>query len=174
MGRPAHAPLDELTASLTRLTGLLLRSSGEGAHLIERVVGTAAGAYGGETSLLLVPEAAVLTVAAADRRARTVTVHGFPEVFRLDQAAALKPLLADVAAGRLGVAEADRRLARIEAAPAADRTGSGSGSVKHTETYGDTRRRAKTCASRAHSDGRDPGGPGRSRCADRPERRMPT
>ncbi|AWT44765.1 MULTISPECIES: threonine/serine exporter family protein [Streptomyces] len=111
------AGLDDLTAFLTRLTGLLLRSSGEGAHLVERAVADAARAYGGSASLLLVPEAAALAVTAADGSVRTVTVHGFPEVFRLDQVAALKPLLAEVGAGRVGLAEAERRLAAIEAAP---------------------------------------------------------
>ncbi|MEV0691628.1 threonine/serine exporter family protein [Streptomyces sp. NPDC050388] len=108
--------LDDLTAFLVRLTGLLLRSSGEGAHLVERAVADSARAFGGAASLLLVPEAAVLTVTAADGGTRAVIVHGFPEVFRLDQVAALKPFLADVRAGRTGVAEADRRLREIETA----------------------------------------------------------
>ncbi|PZH02411.1 hypothetical protein C1I97_21290 [Streptomyces sp. NTH33] len=110
------ADLDALTAFLARLTGLLLRSSGEGAHLVERAVADSARAFGGDSSLLLVPEAAVLTVTAADGGTRAVIVHGFPEVFRLDQVAALKPLLADVRAGRTGIAEADRRLREVEAA----------------------------------------------------------
>ncbi|MFD6325277.1 threonine/serine exporter family protein [Streptomyces sp. NPDC058442] len=108
--------LDALTAFLARLTGLLLRSSGEGAHLVERAVADSARAFGGAASLLLVPEAAVLTVTAADGGTRVVIVRGFPEVFRLDQVAALKPFLADVRAGRTGIAEADRRLREIEAA----------------------------------------------------------
>ncbi|MFB7108637.1 threonine/serine exporter family protein [Streptomyces sp. NPDC056291] len=112
------ADLDDLTAFLARLTGLLLRSSGEGAHLIERAVTDSARAFGGAASLLLVPEAAALTVTAADGSTRTVIVHGFPEVFRLDQVAALKPFLAEVQTGRTGIAEADRRLTEIEAAPA--------------------------------------------------------
>lgn len=115
---PASAPIDDLTAFLVRLTGLLLRSSGEGAHLIGVAVTDSARGLGGDASLLLVPEAATLTVVAADGRTRTETVHGFPEVFRLDRVAALKPLLADVRAGRADVAEAGRRLARIERAPA--------------------------------------------------------
>jgi uncharacterized membrane protein YjjP (DUF1212 family) len=65
-----------------------------------------------------VPEAAALTVTAGDGRSRTVTVYGFPEVFRLDQVAALKPLLAGVRSGRIGLAEADPALAAVEAAPA--------------------------------------------------------
>ncbi|MEU7378601.1 threonine/serine exporter family protein [Streptomyces sp. NPDC042207] len=112
------ADVDDLTAFLARLAGLLLRSSGEGAHLIERAVTDSARAFGGAASLLLVPEAAVLTVTAADGGTRTVIVHGFPEVFRLDQVAALKPFLAEVRAGRTGIAEADRGLMEIEAAPA--------------------------------------------------------
>ncbi len=111
------ASLDELTLFLARLTGLLLRSSGEGAELIEDSVRSAARSLGGEASLLLVPDAAALTVTAGDGT-RTVTVRGFPEVFRLDRVTALKPLLTDVRDGRLGVLEAGRRLTRIENAPA--------------------------------------------------------
>ena len=114
---PALDGLDELTAFLARLTGLLLRSSGEGAELIEDSVRSAARALGGEASLLLVPDAAALTVTAGGAT-RTVTVRGFPEVFRLDQVTALKPLLTEVGKGRLSVTEADRRLAGIESAPA--------------------------------------------------------
>ncbi|MEV7278838.1 threonine/serine exporter family protein [Streptomyces sp. NPDC093111] len=114
----APAPIDDLTAFLVRLTGLLLRSSGEGAHLIGVAVTDSARGLGGDASLLLVPEAATLTVVAADGRTRTATVHGFPEVFRLDRTAALKPLLADVREGRVDVTEAGRRLAGIETAPA--------------------------------------------------------
>lgn len=118
MDQRAAADLDTLTAFLSRLTALLLRGSGEGTHLVERAVADSARAFGGDASLLLVPEAAVLTVTAADGRGRTVTVHGFPEVFRLDQVAALKPLLTEVRAGGVDLAEADRRLAAIDAAPA--------------------------------------------------------
>ncbi|MEV6701135.1 threonine/serine exporter family protein [Streptomyces sp. NPDC051453] len=118
MEKHAAADLDDLTAFLARLTGLLLRSSGEGAHLVEQAVADGARAFGGSVSLLLVPEAAALTVTAADGRTRTVTVHGFPEVFRLDQVAALKPLLAGLRSGRIGFTEASRKLAVIEAAPA--------------------------------------------------------
>ncbi|UXY17480.1 threonine/serine exporter family protein [Streptomyces cynarae] len=118
MEQRAVADLDDLAVFLARLTGLLLRSSGEGAHRIERAVAGSARAFGGVASLLLVPEAAALTVTAADGSTRIVVVHGFPDVFRLDQVVALQPLLADVRAGRIGIAEADRRLMEIEAAPA--------------------------------------------------------
>lgn len=59
------ANLDDLTAVLARLTGLLLRSSGEGAHHVERAVTDSARAFGGAASLLLMPEAAALTITAA-------------------------------------------------------------------------------------------------------------
>ncbi|MFF9125665.1 hypothetical protein ACF09J_20570 [Streptomyces sp. NPDC014889] len=88
MEQRSVADIDDLTAFLARLAGLLLRSSGEGAHLIERAVADSARAFGGVASLLLVPEAAALTVTAADGSTGTVIVHGFPEVFRLDQVAA--------------------------------------------------------------------------------------
>ncbi|MEV0629659.1 threonine/serine exporter family protein [Nonomuraea wenchangensis] len=112
------ANLDDLSAFLARLTSLLLRSSGEGAYAIERAVSTSAQAFGGQASLVVVPEAAVLTVTAANGSTRTVSAHGFPGVIRLDQVAALKPFLADMKAGNITVGEADRRLARIETAPA--------------------------------------------------------
>ncbi|MFI9834311.1 threonine/serine exporter family protein [Streptomyces sp. NPDC051913] len=111
----ARAPgLDELAGFLTRLTRLLLNTSGEGAEGIEETVTATARALGGDASLLLVPDAATLTVIAADGSARTVTVRGVPEVFRLDQVTALKPLLAEVGSGRMGVAGAALRLTRIE------------------------------------------------------------
>jgi len=113
--RAAVAPgLDELAGFLTRLTRLLLNTSGEGAEGIEETVTATARALGGDASLLLVPDAATLTVTAADGSARTVTVRGVPEVFRLDQVTALKPLLAEVGSGRMGVAGAALRLTRIE------------------------------------------------------------
>ncbi|WP_052372083.1 threonine/serine exporter family protein [Amycolatopsis taiwanensis] len=118
MEERAVAGLDDLTAFLARLTGLLLRSSGEGAHLVERAVAGSARAFGGAASLLLVPEGAALTVTAADGATRTVIVHGFPEAFRLDQLVATGPLLAELRAGGMGIAEADRRLTEIETAAA--------------------------------------------------------
>ncbi|MFJ4689515.1 threonine/serine exporter family protein [Streptomyces sp. NPDC088789] len=108
----------DLTAFLARLTALMLRGSGEGAHRIGPAVADSARAFGGTASLLLVPDAATLTVTASDGRSRTVTVHGFPEVFRLDRVAALKPLLAEVREGGTTLPEADRRLRAIEWAPA--------------------------------------------------------
>ncbi|WP_328554420.1 threonine/serine exporter family protein [Streptomyces sp. NBC_00358] len=105
---------DEVAAFLARLTGLLLRSSGEGAVLIERTVRQTARALGADASVLLVPDGAALTVSSRGDT-RTVTLRGLPEVFRLDRVVALKPLVEDVRAGRTGVAEADRRLAAIEA-----------------------------------------------------------
>ncbi|MEV6191072.1 threonine/serine exporter family protein [Streptomyces sp. NPDC051920] len=110
--RTAAAP-DDVAAFLARLTGLLLRSSGEGAGIVERTVRDTARALGAEASVLLVPDGAALTVGTGGG-SRTVTLRGFPEVFRLDQVVALKPLVQDVGAGRIGVAEADRRLAAIE------------------------------------------------------------
>ncbi|MEU9852185.1 threonine/serine exporter family protein [Streptomyces sp. NPDC047974] len=112
------AGFDRVAGFLTRLTRLLLRTSGEGSELIAREVTAAGGALGAEVSVLLVMDTATLTVTAPDGRARTVIVHAAPEVARLDRIAAVKPLVADVVAGRTGPVEADARLARIEAAPA--------------------------------------------------------
>ncbi|WP_329300764.1 threonine/serine exporter family protein [Streptomyces sp. NBC_00659] len=108
-----RAAPDEVASFLARLTGLLLRSSGEGAVLIERTVRHTAHALGSDASVLLVPDGAALTLGTRGA-SRTVTLHGVPEVFRLDQVVALKPLVQDVQAGRIGVAEADRRPAAIE------------------------------------------------------------
>ncbi|MER5401029.1 threonine/serine exporter family protein [Streptomyces sp. NPDC002599] len=108
-----QAAPDEVASFLARLTGLLLRSSGEGAVLIERTVRHTARALGSDASVLLVPDGAALTVGTRGA-SRTVILRGVPEVFRLDQVVALKPLVQDVQAGRIGVAEADRRLAAIE------------------------------------------------------------
>ncbi|MFJ9578080.1 threonine/serine exporter family protein [Streptomyces sp. NPDC101191] len=113
---PRAAGLDELTGFLTRLTRLLLDTSGEGAESIEETVRAAARGLGGDADVLLVPDGAALTVTARDG-ARTVTVRGFPEVFRLDRVTALKPLVADIRAGGLDVPGAGRRLARIEQSP---------------------------------------------------------
>ncbi|MFF3849798.1 threonine/serine exporter family protein [Streptomyces sp. NPDC002328] len=111
------AGLDELTGFLVRLTRLLLNTSGEGAERIEDAVTGSARALGGDARVLLVPDGAALTVTDRGGGTRTVTVRGFPEVFRLDQVTALKPLLADLRAGRLDVTGAERRLTRIEASP---------------------------------------------------------
>ncbi|MEU9337847.1 threonine/serine exporter family protein [Streptomyces sp. NPDC048290] len=117
MAQRTAAELDDLTPFLARLTAVLLRSSGEGAQLIAESVADGARAYGGTATLVMVPEAAVLAVTAADGTGRTVTVHGFPEVFRLDQMAALKPLLAEVVAGRKDLAAASAELTAIDTAP---------------------------------------------------------
>lgn len=113
MGADTEAAPDDVAAFLARLTGLLLRSSGEGAAIVERTVRHTARALGADASVLLVPDGAALTVSTRGD-SRTVTLRGFPEVFRLDQVVALKPLVQDVVAGRIGAAEADRRLAAIE------------------------------------------------------------
>lgn len=112
-GPDAEAAPDEVAAFLARLAGLLLRSSGEGAALVERTVRHTARALGADAAVLLVPDGATLTVATRSD-SRTVILRGVPEVFRLDQVVALKPLVQDVRAGRTGVAEANRRPAAIE------------------------------------------------------------
>ncbi|MER6479852.1 threonine/serine exporter family protein [Streptomyces filamentosus] len=117
-GGGAGERADRIAGFLARLTGLLLRTSGEGAELIARQVTETGRALGAEVSVLLVPETATLTVAVPGGPARTVIVRAVPEVARLDRIAALKPLVADVCAGRAGPAEASARLDRIEAAPA--------------------------------------------------------
>ncbi|GAA2995508.1 hypothetical protein GCM10020229_05060 [Kitasatospora albolonga] len=117
MDRPDDAGLDRVTDFLRRLTGLLLDTSGEGAELIEHHVRATAEVLGAETDVLLVPDGATLTVTVRGR-SRTVTVHGVPEVFRLDRLTALKPLLTDLAEGRTDLTEAERRLERIRTSPA--------------------------------------------------------
>ncbi len=106
----------EVAAVLVRLTGLLLRTSGEGAEQVEQAAGAAARGLGAQAVLVVVPDGAAVTV-ASHGQVTTRAVREFPEVFRMDQVVALKPLLAAVAAGRLSAAQADRELAAIEAAP---------------------------------------------------------
>ncbi|MGY3340508.1 uncharacterized membrane protein YjjP (DUF1212 family) [Streptomyces filamentosus] len=117
-GEGAGERTDRIAGFLARLTGLLLRTSGEGAELIARQVTEAGRALGAEVSVLLVVESATLSVAVPGGPERTVVVRAVPEVARLDRIAALKPLVADVCAGRVGPAGASARLDRIEAAPA--------------------------------------------------------
>lgn len=119
MNAPAsrqHDPHKELTDFLARLTLLQLMCSGEGAEDIEQSVNEAARQLGGRTALLVVPDGATLSVDSHGRRT-TVGVRGFPEIFRMDQLAALKPVLRDIAEGTAGVAEADRRLIAIIDSP---------------------------------------------------------
>ncbi|MFI5527736.1 threonine/serine exporter family protein [Kitasatospora sp. NPDC051853] len=117
MDRPDDADLDRVTSFLRQLTELLLDTSGEGAELIGRHLRSTAEVLGAETEMLLVPDGATLTVTVRGR-ARTVTVQGVPEVFRLDRLTALKPLLADLAQGRTDLTQAERRLERIRNSPA--------------------------------------------------------
>ncbi|MFA3841974.1 hypothetical protein [Streptomyces aureus] len=112
MEKHAAADLDDLTAFLARPTGPLLRSSGEGAHLAEQALSDGARAFGGSVSLLLVPE-----VTAADGRTRTVTVHGSPGGLPPRPGRRAETAARRAAGGRIGIAEAIRRPAAIEAAP---------------------------------------------------------
>jgi uncharacterized membrane protein YjjP (DUF1212 family) len=119
MNAPAprqHDPHQELTDFLARLTLLQLKCSGEGAEDIEQSVNEAARQLGGEAALLVVPDGATLSVDSHGCRT-TVGVRGFPEIFRMDQLAALKPLLQDITEGTAGIAEADRRLIAIIDSP---------------------------------------------------------
>ncbi|MFJ4810599.1 threonine/serine exporter family protein [Streptomyces longwoodensis] len=111
-------PGGEVVDVLARLVGLLLASSGEGAHRIERSTRAVAAAFGCRASLVMVPEGAVMTVSKGSGRAVTVTVRAVPEVFRLDRVVALKPWLASVEGGELSVAQAGAGLRRIEEQPA--------------------------------------------------------
>ncbi|WP_330241991.1 threonine/serine ThrE exporter family protein [Streptomyces sp. NBC_00525] len=102
---------------LDGLTRLLLGTSGEGAEQIERSVVSAARGLGGTASVAVLPDAATLAVRSHGRDS-VVVVRAFPEVFRMDQVVALKPLVDEVAAGRLDALRAGRRLDAIaRAAP---------------------------------------------------------
>ncbi|MGC4980190.1 hypothetical protein ACLQ18_05980 [Streptomyces sp. DT193] len=68
---------DEVASFLARLTGLLLRSSGEGAVLIERTVRHTARALGADASVLLVPDGAALTVGSLGMRGLTTLAGGY-------------------------------------------------------------------------------------------------
>ncbi|WP_235032378.1 threonine/serine exporter family protein [Actinacidiphila yanglinensis] len=104
----------QITGALVLLTGLLLRNSGEGAEEVEQSAKAAARGLGAQAELVVVPDGATVTV-ASHGRVTTRAVREFPEVFRMDQVVALKPLLAAITAGHLDALEADRKLAAIEA-----------------------------------------------------------
>ncbi|WAL75674.1 threonine/serine exporter family protein [Kitasatospora sp. YST-16] len=109
--------LEQVTALLARLAGMLLAASGEGASEVERTVARVGAGFGARTSMVLVPDGAALTVLLGGRTA-TVAVRSFPDVARLDKVAALKPWAHRVARGGTPLAEAERRLAAIDGAPA--------------------------------------------------------
>ncbi|MGW8883498.1 threonine/serine exporter family protein [Streptomyces sp. NPDC055749] len=111
-------PGGEVVDLVVRLVRILLASSGEGAELIGRGAREAAEAYGHQVSLVLVPDGAVVTVTAVSGAASTVTVRAMPEVLRLDQLVALKPLMEEIRGGGMSVAAARERLRRIEEQPA--------------------------------------------------------
>ncbi|MGW1124626.1 threonine/serine ThrE exporter family protein [Streptomyces sp. NPDC002526] len=116
-GTDRDAEHDALVGFLDGLTRLLLGTSGEGAEQIERSVTSAARGLGGTASVAVLPDAATVAVTSHGRRSALV-VRAFPEVFRMDRVVALKPLLDEVAAGRLDARRASDRLAAItRAAP---------------------------------------------------------
>ncbi|GAA2314366.1 threonine/serine exporter family protein [Streptomyces kunmingensis] len=116
----AYRPDGQAVDFLARLTRLLLSCSGEGTHLIEQTVGRAGDAFGHPTTLLMVPEGAVLSVRppAPAPTTVTVTVRAVPEVFRLDRVVALKDLVRAIDDGRCPLPRARAELARIEELPA--------------------------------------------------------
>ncbi|MGQ4486122.1 threonine/serine exporter ThrE family protein [Streptomyces sp. SAS_281] len=106
-----------LVGFLDGLTRLLLSTSGEGAEQVERSVTSAARGLGGTASVAVLPDAATVAV-TSHGRSTAIVVRAFPEVFRMDRVVALKPLLDEVAAGRLDVRRAGGRLTAItRAAP---------------------------------------------------------
>ncbi|WP_328903994.1 threonine/serine exporter family protein [Streptomyces sp. NBC_00441] len=108
---------DALVGFLNGLTRLLLGTSGEGAEQVERSVTSAARGLGGTASVAVLPDAATVAV-TSHGRCSALVVRAFPEVFRMDRVVALKPLLDEVATGRLDVRGAGDRLTAItRAAP---------------------------------------------------------
>ncbi|MFJ7631619.1 threonine/serine exporter ThrE family protein [Streptomyces sp. NPDC097595] len=106
---------DALVGFLDGLTRLLLGTSGEGAEQVERSVTSAARGLGGTASVAVLPDAATVAV-TSHGRSSAIVVRAFPEVFRMDRVVALKPLLDEVAAGRLDARKAGDRLAAISRA----------------------------------------------------------
>ncbi|MFE4686541.1 hypothetical protein ACFRNJ_38095 [Streptomyces sp. NPDC056721] len=114
MEKHAAADLDDLTGFLARPTGLLLRSSGEGAHLVEQAVADGARAFGGSVPCCWYrrrPHSRPPRRTAA--LAPSPCTGGLPpRPGRRAETAARR-----AAGGRIGIAEAIRRPAAIEAAP---------------------------------------------------------
>ncbi|GAA1988423.1 threonine/serine exporter family protein [Catenulispora subtropica] len=108
--------VDRLAGLVGALVGLLLRSSGEGAERIGEVVDGVAHTYGGRASVLIVPEAATVTMTVGTQT-RTFVVQAFPEVARLDRLVALRSLGEAIVKGGVDPDAAEQRLRTIADSP---------------------------------------------------------
>ncbi|MEV0269328.1 threonine/serine exporter family protein [Hamadaea sp. NPDC050747] len=112
-GEPA-----EIDAFLRRLTRFFLRNSAEGAFDVRDVVRRVGACFGVRADVLLIAEAAVVTVAHPDGPESVVTVRAVPQLARLDRVAQSKNLVTAITSGRLTLAEADRALTTLESSRA--------------------------------------------------------
>ncbi len=101
---------------VVRVARLTLASSGEGVEVLESYVERAAELYGVDVAVLVLPEQAVLTDTSTGATEAVAVVRALPGVFRLDQVAALKRLLARAEDG-LSADQACRRLDAILESP---------------------------------------------------------
>jgi uncharacterized membrane protein YjjP (DUF1212 family) len=112
---------DERTARidrfLSRLTRFYLRNSAEGAFEVRDVIHRAGAAYGVDAEVMLVAEAAVVTVGHPDGTDSVTAIRAVPQLTRLDLVAETKFLVVDVIDGGLAPELADARLATLEKSP---------------------------------------------------------
>ncbi|NUR48942.1 MAG: threonine/serine exporter family protein, partial [Hamadaea sp.] len=99
---------------LRRLTRFYLRNSAEGAFDVRDVVRRVGTSFGVRADVLLIAEAAVITVAHPDGRESVATVRAVPQLARLDLVARSKFLVGSITEGRLSLAEANEALLRLE------------------------------------------------------------
>lgn len=97
---------------VVRVARLGLESSAEGVETLQRYGRRAATAYGLDVELVVLPEQVVLTDQASGATGRAAVVRAAPGIFRLDQVAELKRVLARVEGG-LSPDEACRQLDAI-------------------------------------------------------------
>jgi len=100
---------------LRRLTRFYLRNSAEGSFDLRDVVRQVGTSFGVRAEVLLIAEAAVITVAHPDGSESAATVRAVPQLARLDLVTRSKFLVNAITAGRLSLAEADRSLTELEA-----------------------------------------------------------
>ncbi|NUT32040.1 MAG: threonine/serine exporter family protein [Hamadaea sp.] len=104
----------EIDAFLRRLTRFFLRNSAEGAFDVRYVVRRVGASFGVHADVLLLAEAAAITVAHPDGSETVMTVRERPELARLDLVSRSKFLVNSITAGRMSLAEADRSLTELE------------------------------------------------------------
>jgi uncharacterized membrane protein YjjP (DUF1212 family) len=102
--------------AVVRIARLALQSSGEGVETLERYVARAGSAYGIAVDLVVLPEQILIRDKGSEAVHHLAILRATPGIFRLDQLAALKRVLAKIERG-LDADDACRQLDGIDASP---------------------------------------------------------